>query len=165
MSVTIETATEDHLPAIVDIYNHYVINTTVTFDIRPYSVHQRTVWLNQFAPDTRHQLFVAVEDNEVLGYAGSMQFRQKAAYDPSIETTIYMHPEAGGRGIGSQLMDHLIAALKRQDVHRMYSGITLPNEPSLALHKRFGFHQVGIFTQVGRKFDAYHDVAWLEKSL
>lgn len=151
------------LAALTRIYNHYVENTHITFDLTPYTVEERSVWFGHYAERGRHRLLVAVEGDEVLGYATSGRFRDKAAYDPSVETTVYLAPEAVGRGAGSALYDALFTELAAEDVHRAFAGVALPNEASLALHRRFGFTEIGTFREVGRKFDTWWDVTWLER--
>jgi len=163
--VAIREATPEDLPAITTLYNHYVESTPITFDIRPFSPEERRPWLEQFATTGRHRLLVAEREGELLGYAGSHGFRAKAAYDPSIETTIYLADGAGGRGVGRQLYSALFESIADEDVHCAYAGITLPNEASMALHQRLGFESIGVFHEVGRKFDRYWDVEWFEKRL
>jgi phosphinothricin acetyltransferase len=106
---------------------------------------------------------VAEESGSVLGYAGTMRWRPKAAYDTTVETTIYCDPQAMGKGIGSRLYGALFEALREEDIHRFVAGYTVPNPASAALHARFGFRAVGIFPEVGRKFGRYWDVAWSER--
>src|SRR5947209_3919337 len=88
------------LKRITEIYNHYVIHTPVTFDVEPYTVEGREPWFAQFSEVGRHRLLVAEENNVILGYAGSLRWRPKTAYDTTVETTIYCAPDAVGRGIG-----------------------------------------------------------------
>src|SRR5258707_14238935 len=94
MTIRIRPANRADLPRLTEIYNHYVIHTPVTFDIEPYTVERRASWFEQFALTARHRLGVAEEDRVVLGYAGTMRFRLKAAYDTTVETTAYSSPEA-----------------------------------------------------------------------
>jgi phosphinothricin acetyltransferase len=155
----------EDLPALTAIYNHYVEHTHVTFDLAPFTVEQRRTWFAHYADSGPHRLLVAVDGDEVLGYATSSEFMTKPAYRPSVSTTIYCRQDAAGRGIGSTLYDALFAALADEDVHRAYAGIALPNESSLALHRRFGFREVGTLREVGRKFDRWWDVTWLERAL
>lgn len=163
--LTIRAASREDLPALTAIYNHYIVNTAITFDIEPYGVEQRVPWFEQFAGSGRYRLFVALEAGTLVGYAGSGPFRPKRAYETSVETTIYCAPHATGRGIGTRLYTVLFDALKGEDVHRALGGITQPNEASMALHRRFGFIEVAYFTENGRKLGRYWDVAWLEKHL
>lgn len=162
-SATIRQGTRDDLPAIVDIYNHYVAETHITFDVEPTSVAARSEWFDDFANHPNFQLFVATNANGVVGYAHSRSFRPKPAYSTSVETTVYLAPDAGGAGVGTRLYGALFEALATCDIHRAYGGIALPNEASKALHLKFGFEALCIMGEVGRKFDRYYDVQWFEK--
>ncbi len=162
-AISIRSAVRTDLPRLTEIYNHYFVNTPVTFDIEPYTVEQRTVWFSQFGATGRYRLLVAEENGSVLGYAGTTRFRPKAAYETTVETTIYCAQEAVGKGIGSLLYSALFEAIKSEDIRRIVAGYTLPNPASAALHERFGFKKVGVFTENGRKFGRYWDVAWNER--
>ena len=151
------------LPRLLDIYNHYVVHTPITFDLAPLSLEQRRSWLDQHAPSGRHRLLVAEQAGHLIGYASSHQFRAKAAYDSTVETTVYCAPDATGRGAGTALYRALFAALEGEDIATFIAGITLPNAASEALHARFGFSHVGTMHKVGRKFDRYWDVGWYER--
>lgn len=161
----IRPATLDDLPRITEIYNHYVLHSPVTFDLEPYTVERRLPWYAQFGATGRYRLQVAEEDRRVLGYAGTTRFRPKAAYDTTVETTIYCSVENIRKGLGSMLYAALLEAIAGEDIHRIVAGFTLPNQASQALHERFGFKPVGIFREVGHKFGRYWDVAWTERPL
>jgi phosphinothricin acetyltransferase len=161
--ISIRPAVRGDLPRLTEIYNYYVVNTPVTFDVEPYTVEQRENWFGQFRTSGRYRLLVAEENGSILGYAGTTRFRPKAAYEPTVETTVYCVQQAVGRGIGSRLYSALFEALRDEDIHRFVAGYTLPNPASAALHERFGFKTVGIFTENGRKFGRYWDVAWNER--
>ncbi|MDR3721094.1 MAG: GNAT family N-acetyltransferase [Candidatus Acidoferrales bacterium] len=161
--ISIRPAARGDLPRLKEIYNYYVIHTPVTFDIEPYTVERRTTWFDQFGATGRHRLMVAEENGIVIGYAGTMHFRSKAAYETTVETTIYCAQQAIGKGIGSLLYRALFDAIKDEDIHRIVAGYTLPNPASAALHARCGFKPVGIYTEVGRKFGRYWDVQWTER--
>ena len=163
--ITIRPAVRADLPRLTEIYNHYVIHTPVTFDIEPYTVEKRETWFNQFAGSGRYRLLVAEENGAVVGYAGTTRFRPKAAYETTVETTIYCDQRAIGKGIGSQLYGALFDAIQHEDIRRIVAGYTLPNPASAALHQRFGFQRVGVFTENGRKFGSFWDVAWNERPL
>ena len=162
--VIIHPAVRGHLARLTEIYNYYVIHTPVTFDIEPYTVEQRENWFGQFAVSGRYRLLVAERNGSVLGYAGTTRFRPKAAYETTVETTVYCAPEAVGQGMGSLLYAALFESLKGEDIRRFVAGYTLPNPASAALHERFGFKRVGVFTENGRKFGRYWDVVWNERS-
>ncbi|WSS20396.1 GNAT family N-acetyltransferase [Streptomyces sp. NBC_01190] len=168
MSAQVTPAEEGDLGALTDIYNHYVRETAVTFDVTPLAPEERRTWLLSHPEDGPHRLLVARDPalpGRLLGYATSSPFRPRAAYATSVETSIYLAADAVGRGVGTLLYERLFAALADEDVHRAYAAVTLPNEPSIRIHRRFGFRQVGVFGEVGRKFGVYHDVAWFEKRL
>ena len=153
----------DH-PGICEIYNHYVVTSPATFDLEPYTLEERRPWFDAFETSSRYKLFVAVgADDEVRGYAGSLRFRPKAAYETTIETTVYLAPEWTGKGLGRELLQALLAALEGEDIHQALAGISLPNPSSIALFEAFGFDRMGVFREVGRKLGRYWDVAWYEK--
>jgi len=164
-SLKIRHAGQQDLAAIDDIYNYYITDTAFTFDIEPYTQEQRQAWFDGLSPDGPHQCFVARSQDQVVGVAYSAPFRVKAAYDTSVEVSVYLSPEAGGQGLGTKLYTYLFDALKSKDVHRAYAGITQPNMASEALHRLFGFTEIGTYREVGRKFGKYWDVKWFEKAL
>lgn len=162
-SITIRPAARADTPRLTEIYNHYVIHTPVTFDVEPYTVEEREVWFNQFGDSGRYRIWVAEDSGVVAGYACTMRFRPKAAYETTVETSIYCANDATGKGIGARLYAALFEALREEDIHRYVAGYTLPNPASAALHERFRFKRVGVFTENGRKFGRYWDVAWNER--
>jgi phosphinothricin acetyltransferase len=162
--VQIRPAARADLPRLTAIYNYYVVHTPVTFDIEPYTVEGREAWFAQFGAVGRYRLLVAESNSGVVGYAGTMRFRPKAAYETTVETTIYCASDAAGMGIGSRLYAALFETLRGEDIHRFVAGYTLPNPATAAIHARFGFKTVGVFSEVGRKFGKYWDVCWSERS-
>lgn len=158
------------LPALTDIYHHYVRTSPVTFDTEESSVEQRHEWFRHYAVTGPHRLMVAVAGDDVLGeqvvgYATSSRLRPKPGYSTSVETTVYCHPGFTGRGVGSSLYGELLEALADEDLHRAYAGVALPNDASVALHERHGFRAIGTYAEVGRKFGRYWDVRWYEREL
>ena len=151
------------LASIVEIYNFYVTQTPVTFDVEPFEVEDRRDWFAQFAEATRHQIFVAEKAGNILGYATSQPLKPKQAYETSVETSIYLKQAAAGQGLGHKLYSKLLNALERADVHRAYGLLVVPNEASVALHLKHGFRPCSVFTEQGRKFGKYHDVQWFER--
>ena len=163
--VKIRPAARDDLPRLTEIYNYYIINTPITFDLEPWTVEQRVQWFDEHAGTQRHRMFVAEDAGRVVGYACTGPFRDKAAYDTSTEVSVYCAHDATGRGIGTMLYRALFDALDAEDIHRLLAGITLPNDASLKLHRSFGFTEVGVFGECGRKFGRYWDVMWMERPL
>src|SRR5437762_66734 len=100
----VRPATEDDLPALTDIYNYYVINTPITLDMKPFAVAERRSWFAEHSTRGRHRLLVADEDGgRMAGYASTSQFRPRAAYDTTVEASVYCRSDAVGRGIGTAL--------------------------------------------------------------
>ena len=99
----------------------------------------------------------------IHGLPGSLPFRPKAAYETSVELTIYVAADERARGVGPRLYAALFEALRGEDVHRLLAGIALPNEASVRMHERLGFTCVGVYSEVGRKFGRYWDVGWWER--
>jgi phosphinothricin acetyltransferase len=163
--VLIRSGQAGDLEQVNDIYNHYVRETPVTFDIEPITMAQRTEWFGHYDVVGRHRLLVAVSDDRVLGYATSSPWHPRPAYETSVETSIYLAPDTMGQGIGTALYSRLFEELDGEDLHRAYGGVTIPNAASIALHERFGFERVAYFTEQGRKFGRYWDVALYEKPL
>ena len=164
-AVHVRAASEDDLEALNDVYNHYVKTSHVTFDVEPLTMEERREWFSHYAATGRHRLFVALRGDAVVGYASSSRFRPKPGYLTSVEASVYLAPDATGLGAGSKLYSELFRSLEGEDVHRAYAGIALPNPESIALHEKFGFKRVAHFTEQGRKFGRYWDVAWYEKAL
>ena len=163
--VQVRAASEDDLGSINEIYNHFVAESHCTFDVEPISLEARREWFAHHDATGRHRVFVAEDGARVIGFASSSRFRPKPAYLTSIEVSVYVAPDVTGEGVGSRLYEMLFGALGGEDVHRAYAGIALPNPESIALHEKFGFKRVAHFTEQGRKFGRYWDVAWFEKPL
>ncbi|MBA8977823.1 GNAT family N-acetyltransferase [Streptomyces sp. SID7804] len=165
--VQVRPGTEGDLVALTDLYNHYVRETAITFDTVPFTPEERRPWLLSHPEDGPYRLMVATGagPQRILGYATSSPFRAKPAYATSVETTVYVAPDVGRRGIGTLLYEALFEALAGEGLHRAYAGVAQPNDASTRLHERFGFRHVGTYREVGRKFGRWWDVAWYEKEL
>ena len=158
----IRVAQRSDLYPLVTIYNHYILTSHSTFDIEPFTLESRIPWWSTF-DGQRYQCLVALRGKQILGYACSMPLKPKAAYATSVEISVYLAPDECGRGLGGRLYENLLESLSQQDVHRAYAVIALPNDASMRLHQAFGFRQVSHLSEVGRKFDRYWDVVWLER--
>src|SRR5260370_5826028 len=101
-AILIRLATKDDLPRLTEIYNYYVVNTPVTFDIEPYTVERRATWFQQFGPTGRYRLLVAEENGGGVGYTGTTRFRPTAAYATTVETTNYCDLIAARKAIGKR---------------------------------------------------------------
>ena len=148
--------------AVVAIYNYYIENSHATFDLSPYSIGERAHWFSQFNESGPNQLLVAENNDTVLGFCCSMPFSNRAAYDISVETTVYLLAEATGQGTGKRLYEVLLQNLSGIGLHGAYAGIALPNDASVNLHEALGFRRVGVYEEVGYKFGQFWSVAWFE---
>ena len=149
------------IPRITGIYNHYVRETVVTFEEQEVPEKEMT---RRIAGITAMYPFLVAEEPEgVLGYAYASRFKERAAYRHTAETTVYLSPDAAGRGIGTILYENLLAELAVSDLHRLMAVIALPNPASVRLHEKLGFTRRGLFTEVGRKFGRWIDVGYWER--
>lgn len=144
---------------IAAIYNHYVANTVITFELDPVPVEEMAARVGEVHAQGLPWL-VAEAGDAVLGYAYAMRWRARAAYRHSVESSIYLAPEAVGRGIGRALYAGLIAELRRLDVHTVIGGAAQPNPASAALHAALGFDEVAHFRETGYKFGQWIDVVY-----
>lgn len=166
--LTVRNAGPGDYARIVEIYNHYVLQSAATFDLRPFSVGERAPWFASFSDDGPHQLLVATaatDRGQVVGYAYSTQFNPRPAYEVSVETTVYVDPGRLAAGIGTTLYVELFRRISNCKLHGAYAGITLPNDASERLHLKFGFRRIGIETEVAYKFDRYWSVGRYERRL
>jgi len=149
------------LGALAAIYAHYVEHTSITFDLEAPTPQE---WARRAAGD-RELPWLALEDEgEVVGFAWAGRFRTKLAYRPTVETSVYLRHDCGRRGLGTLLYTELLRRLTDAGFHSAVAGITLPNDPSIALHERLGFTRVGLFPEVGHKLGAWHDVGfWMRR--
>ncbi len=161
----IRPATQADVPAICDIYNYFVLKTAVTFDLDEVSLENRLKWFRQFSATGRYRLFVAEAQGELTGFAYSLPYRAKAAYDTTVEATIYTRPGLARRGQGRALYSALFQALEREDVHLVIAVISQPNAASDGLHEKFGFEKIGVLNEVGYKFSRFHSTGYWQKTM
>ena len=160
----IRSAIEGDSHAIAAIYNHYVLDTVVTFEEHPVSSREMSDRIHKVLGDSLPYL-VAVEDDAVVGYAYAAKWHQRSAYRYSVETTIYLDASCVGRKIGSHLYSVLLDQLSERGMHVAMGGIALPNDRSVALHERLGFKKVAQYAEVGFKFDRWIDVGYWQRIL
>lgn len=146
----------DDAPAIVKILNHYIANTTVSFEMEPVSEEEMTIRITVIA--ARYPFFVYTEDGEVMGYCYVHQWKERKAYNHTAETTIYLHPSVKRSGIGTQLMRRLIKECRDYGLKSLIACVTQENVESMRFHEKIGFEKVSHFKSVGRKFDRWLDV-------
>lgn len=157
----IRPATAGDVEAILAISNWAAQHTPANFAIEPESIDE---WTDAFARTSRmHPWIVADDEGDVVGFAKSSPWKRRAAYAHTVETTVYVHPDHFGRGVGRALYSALLPILSAQGYRTLVAGIALPNPASVALHESFGFHRVACFERIGFKLDAWHDVAYWTK--
>jgi L-amino acid N-acyltransferase YncA len=164
MAILIRLATEEDAAAIAAIYRPYVEDSTISFEeTAPDAVEMR----RRIAGDVPgyHPWFVAEQEGHLLGYAASSPFRTRPAYRWTIETGIYLSPDAYGRGIGRKLLSTLVDVLEQQGYVAAIGAIALPNDASVALHEKLGFFHTGTYRGVGFKMGEWLDVGLWEKKL
>ncbi|HEM3578099.1 TPA: N-acetyltransferase [Streptococcus suis] len=161
--IEIRSARIEDAADLVAIYAPYVEKTAITFETQVPTV-------NEFASRIEKTLgkfpyLVAVEEGKILGYAYASTYYARAAYDWTVELSVYIQQEARGKGIGSMLYDALEEELTARGFKNFLACIALPNPASISLHEKRGYEQVAHFKKVGYKFGSWHDIVWLQKSL
>jgi phosphinothricin acetyltransferase len=164
MAVLIRPADEKDAAAIAAIYRHYVEQTPISFEDLAPDAAEMTRRMRGDRPGY-HPWFVAEEGDRLLGYAASSPFRTRPAYRWTVETGIYLAPDAAGRGLGWELLSTLLGVLIRQGYVAAIGAIALPNDASVALHEKLGFTYAGTYRGVGFKFGEWLDVGLWEKEL
>jgi L-amino acid N-acyltransferase YncA len=144
---------------IARIYNYYVVHTSVTFEEQPISVEEMAGRMAEIAA-TALPWLVLEQAGQVVGYAYAGKWKGRSAYRYSVESTIYLAPDLGGRGLGTLLYQALFTQLKEQGIHAVMGGVTLPNPASVALHEKMGMMKVAHFKEVGFKFNQWLDVGY-----
>lgn len=148
---------------LLQIYAPYVTDTAITFE---YEVPSLAEFEGRIASVLKIYPYLVCENQGIpVGYAYASPYRTRAAYQWDVETSIYLHPNAQGKGIATALYDALLSLLQLQGVHNAYACITYPNERSIRFHDTYGFHKIGVFRKAGYKLGMWRDVIWLEKAL
>jgi L-amino acid N-acyltransferase len=156
----VRDATEADLRAVAEIYAHETLHSISTFETEERPLH---AWRDKL--HGHYPFLVADDDGAVPAYAYASEFRDRPAYHLTVETSVYVHPEARGRRLGSLLYDALLARLADQGFHTALALIALPNHASVRLHERAGFVHAGTLREVGDKHDRMIDVAFYQRML
>lgn len=141
---------------ILNIYNYYVLNTVVTFDLEALTLETFEEKMTTIM--AQYPFLVYEENNEILGYAYASKFRPKAAYNHTVESTVYVKQGEHGKQIGTTLYTELLRLLKLDNYHVVLGVLTLPNAGSVKLHEKFGFKQVAHLKEAGLKFGNWQDI-------
>ncbi|AEB81304.1 TPA: N-acetyltransferase [Streptococcus suis] len=161
--IDIRSARIEDAADLVAIYAPYVEKTAITFETEVPTVEAFASRIEKTLE--KFPYLVSVEEGKVVGYAYASTYYARAAYDWTVELSVYIKQEARGKGIGSLLYDAIEEDLKARGFKNFLACIALPNPASLSPHKKRGYEQVAHFKNVGYKFDTWHDIVWLQKSL
>jgi len=163
--VKITAGAEDDLPAIVGILNYTAANSIARFETRPASVAERRDWLGQFSATGPYRLLVARGGDHVLGYACSQRYRDHEAFRETVEVSIALDAGSRGQGVGTALYRALFDRLADEpSAHVALAGIALPNDASVALHRKYGFTEVGTFSEYAIKNGRYISSVWMQRA-
>lgn len=150
-------------PAILAIYAPFVTHSAITFEYIVPTVSEFTERIQII--QEQFPFLVAESDGRVLGYAYASRHRDRTAYQWSVETSVYVHPDGQRQGIARQLYTSLFDLLRRQGYYNACAGITQPNAKSEAFHRSMGFESIGCYANVGFKLGAWHSVEWFQFTL
>ena len=159
----VRTGTVDDAAVCAAIYAPYVTDTAITFETEVPTTADMAARIT--AALAAHDWLVLESGGSTVGYAYAREFKSRAAYGWSVETSVYLSMDHRGRGGGRLLYTELLARLARRGYRRAFAGITMPNDASVAFHRTFGFVDAGLFRRVGWKLSAWRDVAWLQVDL
>jgi phosphinothricin acetyltransferase len=159
--IAICNANQDDLPAILAMYNDVIMNTTAVYDYEPHTLEMRRTWYN-LKQEQGIPVFVAMEDDKLVGFSSYGPFRAWAAYKYSVENSIYVAASHRGKGIAKLLMQPLIDAATANGLHTILAGIDASNETSIHLHENFGFQKVALMKEVGFKFNKWLDLVFMQ---
>ena len=164
-SFAVHAATPADLPAIVDIYDEVIANSTAVYSLTASSIEERRAWF-QTRTSAGYPILVAAAPDGVLGFASFGEFRGAwQGYRYSVEHSVHVREDQRGRGIGSCLIQELFPLAAAMGKHVMIGGIDAANEGSLRLHQRLGFERAAHFREVGRKFGRWLDLVFVQRFL
>jgi phosphinothricin acetyltransferase len=167
MSPIIRLATAADLPAINDIYNYYVPRSTCTYQLEPETIEARQAWFAGHSPERYPVVVAALPEApaEIAGWGSLSKFRERAAYAPTVEASVYIHHRYHRRGLGRAILLDLIARAKAAGFHSLIGGASADQSASVALQESLGFRRVAELKEVGYKFNQWLDVVYLQLML
>ena len=162
---TVRPGQEDDLPAIAGILNDAILTSNATLETRPRAAADRLDWFRRFAATGPHRLLVARLGGRTIGYAASQPYRDHPGFRETVEVSIALDAGRRSQGVGTALYRALLHELETEPVHVALASIVLPNEPSVALHRKLGFREVGVFHEYAVKNGQYLSSVWMERRL
>jgi phosphinothricin acetyltransferase len=165
MDLNVRPAIEGDIPVLTDIFNYYIKNSYSTYRENPVTIDFMLDQFEQYDLIGPYRMMVAEFEGKILGRAGSSRYRELEVFDKTVEVGISVVPEVIGKGVGSSLYSSLFDVLSKEDLHLAVAGIALPNDGSVALHKKFGFTDVGVFDEYALVNGRFHSSLWMQKRL
>ncbi len=166
--IVIRNVNVDDSSELLKIYEYYVLNTAITFEVVPPTLDEFKEIINKIS--SKYPYICIVDDGVIKGYAYSHEFYGREAYKYSNEVTIYIDNNSKGKGYGRLLYNELEKRLKNNGVLNLYACIASPveidkylNNNSEEFHKHFGYKRIGLFTKCGYKFNTWYNMIWMEK--
>ena len=159
--VRIRSATLKDLKEITEIYNYMILNSTATFDIEPKTLKEQKIWFKEHG--SKNPILVAEIDKEIVGFSSLSKYSNRCAYTDTAEISIYVKEKYQGKGIGKKLIKKIVDEGEKRGLHTIISRITDGNKTSIYLHENVGFKHIGIYKEVGFKFNKLLDVYLMEK--
>jgi len=150
-------------PAILDIYNPVIGDSAITMELDSVSVADMEARIGRVA--SKYPWLVATDGDKVVGYAYAGQYRERLGYRWTVEVSVYVHPEARGRGVARQLYEKLLPLLRQMGFVKAYAVITLPHLPSTSLHEKFGFEKLAIYPDAAHKLGRWYDIGFWSLTL
>ena len=161
--IRIEELTSKLLPAVTEIFNHYIVHSTASFHIKPLTVVEMAVKRSLGNP--HYNSFAIFCDDELVGYSAIFPWKGPEAYDATAEVSVYLKPEMTGLGIGNKALAHLEIVAANRGLKNLVAGICTENTESIKLFERNGYLPVAHFKGIGYKFGRDLDVIYLQKKL
>ena len=163
VDVHVRSATVEDAPAVLEIYNHEVLTSTVTFDLVPRTLAEQESWITDRSG--AHVVLVVEDEGEVVGFGALSQYRERAGYATTVEDSVYVHEHHRGKGVGRLLLAELVERATAHGFHALMAKVVGDHQASINLHAAAGFEVVGHEREVGRKFGRWLDVVLLERLL
>lgn len=159
--MSIRNATQNDLPDILEIFNYEIVHTPYVYLFEPWTLDYITHWFEE--KKANNLPFLVYElDGKIAGYATYGKFRERAAYDTTVEYSVYLHKDYRGKGLAYKLVDELIRIAREQNYHVMIGGLDAANHDSIRFHKNMGFVEVAHLKSVARKFDTWRDLIFYQ---
>ncbi|MDP4507570.1 GNAT family N-acetyltransferase [Nonomuraea turcica] len=163
--VEVAIGDEADLVGIVALLNDVSATSIASFDSRPITVDERRAWFERFSSTGPYRLLVARRDGQVAGYACSQRYRDHDAFRETVELSVAIDAGCRGLGVGTSLYRALFESIADEPIHVAVVGIAMPNDASVALHRKFGFTEVGTFHEYAVKNGQYISSLWMERLL